>query len=309
MSKRILITSIIIILLFCPILSYAGTIAVQPLYEGDYSEFPEQKEDGLLTWEEGIGSAIELDGRIVVVSIFLSDTKHYWNFNDQTDQMRREHCLAYLSIAAEWITENASSWGRYPEFIYDWEQYDGLYYEMGINHDIANDYEDPTDKMNEMIKTVVQPDSILDKYDAESIVFLAFINSSLFTIAGSFTIPYDDGLGDDTMEICYIFCNYDGEEEPPAAYAHEILHAFGAPDLYMADNPFYNYNIGQDYVSYCELYHPNEIMLTTYNVDTDEPCYDHISNELSEITAYYIGWTDTCKEAEEFGLQESQHIS
>ena len=101
----------------------------------------------------------------------------------------------------------------------------------------------------------------------------------------------------------------EGLEEAPAAYAHEMLHTFGAPDLYVGENPAANYNINDDFVSYCETYHPNEIMVTTYDVDTDEPHYDYISNELTEITAYYIGWTDTSREAEEFHLQESQHIS
>ena len=263
----------------------------------------------LLTWENGLGSAGELDGRIVVVSIFLSDAKHKWDFSQEMDQLRREHGLTYLGIAADWITENAAKWEKHPEFIYDWEQHDDLYYEMQTDEDLSNEYEDPTYDMNEMIENYVDPASLLKEYNADSILFLAFVNSPKSNSTVSYTIPYDDGLGDDTMEICYIFVCSDGEEETPAAYAHEILHTFGAPDLYTADNPAENYNIDEDFVSYCEVNHPNEIMLTTYDVYTDEPYYDHISNELTEITAYYIGWTDHSKEAEEFGLQESQHVS
>ena len=263
----------------------------------------------LLTWEEGLGSAGELDGRIVVVSIYLTDKKRDWDFTNETDRLRREHSLNYLGIALDWITENAARWGKYPEFIYDWEQNDDLYYEMTIDENVANDYEDPTDDMNEMIMDYVDPESLLEEYDADSIVYLAFINSPLTNDTVSFTIPYDDSLGDETCEICYIFLCSDGEEENPASYAHEILHTFGAPDLYTYDDPATNYNIDRDFVSYCETNHPNEIMVTTYDVDTDEPYYDHISNELTEITAYYIGWTDSSKEAEEYGLQESQHVS
>ena len=277
-------------------------------YEKDRTHRGDQSGE-LLTWEEGLGSAGELDGRIVVVSIFLSDKKNEWDFSNETNQLRREHSLAYLNIALDWITENAARWGKYPEFIYDLEQYDDLYYEMESDENVANTDIDPTYDMNEMIMDFVDPDSLLEEYDADNILFLAYINSPMSNRTVSFTIPYDDTLGDDTMEICYMFLCSEGEEETPAAYAHEILHTFGAPDLYNADYPPANYNIDEDFVSYCEINHPNEIMLTTYDVNTDEPYYDHISNELTEITAYYIGWTDHSKEAEDFGLQESQHAS
>ena len=323
MAKGIFSTSVIIGGFLYLLLFFAGTSYAEDYNPGFIDEGlsyletsdPESNDlqklyaDGdLFTWKLGLGSAKELDGKIVVVSIFLSDKYNNWDFTNETDRFWREHSLTYLGIAADWITESAAHWGKYPEFIYDWMQFDDLYYEMEIDMEVADMEEDPTADMNEMIEEYADPEGLLLEYGADSILFLAYINSSMENGTPSFTIPYDDGLGENTMEICYIYIGNDGEEESPAAYAHEILHTFGAPDLYDAYNLSANYNIDIDFVLYCKVNHPNEIMLTTCDADTEETYYDHISNEITEITAYHIGWTDHCKEAEIFGLQESQHI-
>lgn len=261
----------------------------------------------LASWETGIGSAGELDGNIVVVSIFADDEYTLWNFRKTSDRITRQNSLKYLKIATEWISRNGRSWGYSPVFIYDWEDDPDLYYEMELSLDITDDYEDPSDDMFDFIEDSVDSDALLRKYDADSILYMTFFNTSLRNEYVSFTIPYSDGC-EDEAEICYILTGCDGEQENPATYAHEMLHTFGAPDLYSSDNPEYNYNISDRFVRYCERNLPNEIMMTTYDYRTQESYYDHISNELTDITAYYIGWTDTCSLVDEFGLQESQFV-
>lgn len=71
---------------------------------------------------------------------------------------------------------------------------------------------------------------------------------------------------------------------------HEILHAFGAPDLYTADEYGNNYGLTDELVDYIKNNLDNEIMYTTDRV-TGECHYSSITNDLTEITAYYIGWT------------------
>jgi len=48
-------------------------------------------------------------------------------------------------------------------------------------------------------------------------------------------------------------------------------------------------------------------MNTTYDYQYGLSYYDHISNELTEITAYYIGWTDKSELVDAFGLEPSKH--
>ena len=50
-----------------------------------------------------------------------------------------------------------------------------------------------------------------------------------------------------------------GEINAPAIYAHEILHCFGAPDLYAPDD---EYGIGDSFVSWIGENSPNDIMIS-----------------------------------------------
>mgnify|MGYP000113932697 CR=1 FL=1 len=74
----------------------------------------------------------------------------------------------------------------------------------------------------------------LAAYGARHIAFLFFLPIS----GTSFTMAH---YADDGDSFYYEYsCLYktdaytDGEAESPATYAHEILHLFGAPDLYEA---------------------------------------------------------------------------
>ena len=86
-----------------------------------------------------------------------------------------------------------------------------------------------------------------------------------------------------------------------------MLHTFGAIDLYMADYSYDDYNITQDFVDYIENSDGNDIMYTTYDAYTNEPHYDEITNELTDIDAYYVGWLDDSELADQWGLVDSEH--
>ena len=50
-------------------------------------------------------------------------------------------------------------------------------------------------------------------------------------------------------EMCCMFMNCGGYLEAPSGFAHEMLHTFGAVDLYTASE----YGVTQDYVDYVGL--------------------------------------------------------
>ena len=56
----------------------------------------------------------------------------------------------------------------------------------------------------------------------------------------------------------------EGESESPATYAHEILHLFGAPDLYEGSSDDF---VDDALIAYVEETYPDEIMNSTYNDD------------------------------------------
>ena len=264
-------------------------------------------ESELATWKKGLGSACKLDGNIVVVSIFVNDHDYSWNFSDSNDTTTRDNTLTYLGIATDWITECGKTWNRDPKFIYDWKENSDLYYEATISCDITDEETDPTSYVAQYIQNSIDEKQLLTKYDADSIVYMTYLNTTSENKAVSFSIPFTDA-SDYTQEVCYMLLNAEDEIESPAGYAHEILHVFGAPDLYTSEDPAFNCNIDDAYVKYCDTAHANDIMETTYDVNTGGSYYDHISNDLSDVTAYYIGWTDACQDVTDYNLQQSQYI-
>ncbi len=264
-------------------------------------------ESELATWKKGLGSACKLDGNIVVVSIFVNDLDYSWNFSDSNDTATRDNTLTYLGIAADWITECGKTWNREPKFIYDWKENSDLYYEATISCDITDEDSDPTSYVAQYIQNSIDEKQLLTKYDADSIVYMTYLNTTSDNKSVSFSIPFTDA-SDYTQEVCYMLLNAENEIESPAGYAHEILHVFGAPDLYTSEDPAFNCNIDDVYVKYCDTAHANDIMETTYDVNTGDSYYDHISNELSDVTAYYVGWIDACQDVTDYNLQKSQYI-
>ena len=87
-----------------------------------------------------------------------------------------------------------------------------------------------------------------------------------------------------------------GKETEPAVYAHEILHLYGANDLYYANDA-----ITELYVEHCKQSNSNDIMYADYDI-TGKPAPDRITNEYTELDAYYTGLTDTSREVEQWNL-------
>ena len=93
----------------------------------------------------------------------------------------------------------------------------------------------------------------------------------------------------------------------PAGIAHEMLHAFGAPDLYCADVYGDNYGVSEELVNYYEEIQSNDLMFTNYDRITGDSYYDRISNDFTDLDAYYCGIIDRPAEADEWGLSPSEH--
>lgn len=97
-------------------------------------------------------------------------------------------------------------------------------------------------------------------------------------------------------------------EISPSVIIHEILHLFGAPDLYAPDAQDIGYLITMGFVDYCKENYPQDIMLSTYDRETDKRLPDRITQEITDITAYYIGWLETAPDCiDEYLLVHSQH--
>ena len=251
------------------------------------------------------GSAKDLAGTSIVVSIFADDKTTSWD--DEKDAATIENIRSYLGIAEQYLEDTASAYNKSADFITDFKANPDLKYLMTFDDVITTqeyiDAGNADEPAWNFIDTNIDEDALKQKYDADNVIYMIFVNSDEDCTAISCTRNWYEGMPYD-YEMVYLF-NYDsGLVNGPAVYAHEILHTFGAPDLYATDE---EYNISDDFLEYIAANYPNDIMLTCSDLESGDYLYDSINNEVTEITAYYVGLIDSSDIAKEWNLGESQH--
>ena len=253
------------------------------------------------------GTADALEGKIVVMSVFLNDNTTSWNFESGEDLEAVKKLSGNMGLAMDWIKEQGKKYGKDIEFIYNWDTDNELFYAIDIDCDFSKGeahYAEVKTLIDENLREA--SDVLLDKYKTETIVYAMYLNENSDTNMVCQAMPYygtELGYNMPYEAICLTNWVY-GAEQGPATYAHEILHVFGAPDYYIADKQGENHGITQEFVDYCESNDMiNEIMFSTYDPYSGTIPMDKVTNDLSDLTAYYVGWIDECPMIEEFGLE------
>lgn len=256
-------------------------------------------------YDNHLGTAKELEGKIAVVSIFVNDATTGWNFESEADQQLDALIYKDLEIATDYLENVSKSYGKDVEFIYDWEQYP----ELAVDLDITDiDYREVDSNYNQFynagsnsIDQNVQTAKILSDVGADQVIYMMYFNTpETNTITSTTFFCHDSEF---TYEICFMFMNCEGYLECPSHFAHEMLHTFGVPDLYTA----VDYGITQEYVDYAANSGLNDIMRINDDPETGLYVYDSIPNEVTDITAYYAGLTDYSETVNEWGFAPSQH--
>lgn len=272
------------------------------LYGDDDSGAEISYNDG---YDYSLGSARELDGKIAVVSLFVNDNTTSWNFDDDNDRNIYNFVFHNLSIATDYLEEVSNEYGHHPEFIYDWFQYPELFHISTLNIDyrtVSNNYAQIDNAFWYEIDTTISEYEIRQKTGADQVLYMAFFNTPLSNEIASFTRNYYYGIPF-PYEICYICMGFQNHVSSPSIFAHEMLHAFGAPDLYSAGK----YGITQEYVDYAAYIWLNDIMRICQDPETYDYSYESIPNEITDITAYYAGLTDYSETVESWGFEKSEH--
>lgn len=256
-------------------------------------------------YDNHLGTAKELEGKIAVVSIFVNDATTGWNFESEADQQLDALIYKDLEVATDYLENVSKSYGKDVEFIYDWEQYP----ELAVDLDITDiDYREVDSNYNQFynagsnsIDQNVQTAKILSDVGADQVIYMMYFNTpETNTITSTTFFCHDSEF---TYEICFMFMNCEGYLECPSHFAHEMLHTFGVPDLYTA----VDYGITQEYVDYAANSGLNDIMRINDDPETGLYVYDSIPNEVTDITAYYAGLTDYSETVNEWGFAPSQH--
>lgn len=237
----------------------------------------------------GLGSAAFLKGRNVLVSLFVTTPESGWSEKEQ------EEALAQIEKAVSYIEEQADIYGIETELVYNFKEEQSLKVEAQTDFCI-NEEVDFIDRLDEEIacwmEEKISYEELKNRYDAEGIATMIFVNNP----GVSYAIVYD---GTDSQKETIILFTGDfyqkGKAETATAYAHEILHVFGAHDLYQ-DAEF-----TKEVTDYVAVTYPNEIMYTVA-----EPQSGKISSTLSPITAYHLGWILETEEVQLFPQLERE---
>lgn len=243
------------------------------------------------------GSASYIDDKTLIVSIYASDNESSWDFSDKNQNALATQMMNELSVATSWLTQEVSEYSKGAEFIYDWAKnpdlvYSVRFYETLVRAD-GGAYYDQVAYINKYINT----EELLRKYDAQNIIYVFFFNTPPSNPHNPWSISKTANDNFNT-EIINIFYRFDNDfVVNPCIYAHEIMHCFGAKDLY-----YKNRYITQDYVDYLSSTESDDIMFSVYTGN-------EIHNSFSPLDAYYMGLSESCPEVEKWNLAKSDYVT
>lgn len=236
------------------------------------------------------GSAGLLAWPSVLVSLYLNEAGGATWTDGMIEQSR-----ANLAVAVDWITTQAARYNAAPKIAYDdgsedsplcyTYTYDGSF----IGGDAGSESNELYDYLDALCETL-DTDALHKQYGTSSVGFLVFlpVSGCAFTMvhyqedASSFYYEYSCLYAYDVFSGPTVF-------DSPSVYAHEILHLFGAPDLYEGSQDGFASPELTDYVLQTW---PDAIMYDTYGAD-DSIDYTRIDRALCPLTAYRLGLCNT----------------
>lgn len=246
-------------------------------------------------WKQNpTGSAGVLEGKSVLVSIYIADSQTRWSEKDKNEASKK------VMSAVRYIKKQAKKYGKDVIIVADRKKEKEICYHYQTKWKIKDSNKSQMKLYKEMKKFIeeeIDVAAIRQKYGTDSIGFLFHVNKSGLS---STMVHY---IQDETKyfyECCTLFSKYEKKPEGASTYAHEILHLFGARDLYEKSLPD---GILSSFVKYVEKKFPNDIMYSTYTMSGKQLKYG-IKNEISRITAYFLGWRDKIPETKKYALPD-----
>jgi hypothetical protein len=149
---------------------------------------------------------------------------------------------------------------------------DGIARKIGATVDIMEkDGIPPAHKPNSKERLIAH---LRDEYKVESVALLLLVNNYYRT---DISIPVNT-LSSEDVEFAVVSYKY------PSEIAHNIMHLFGAADVYLTP-----YRRTLSKIQYAAMEFPDEIMQDPYGKNIS-------SLVISDYTKYLIGWVDTIDE-------------
>lgn len=258
------------------------------------------------------GSAEKLDGTIAVISIFANDLYCKWDYEDRKDRSTYSRVYNNLKIACDYLTTESAKYEKDVTFVWDWLDHPELYYEVEVNTDLTKaltNYSVTDQMVWECIEKNIDSENIRRTLEADSVIYMVYVDAPETNDGPCCTRNFYYGMPY-PYEIVYLQMINRSEKTPPSVFAHEMLHTFGAPDIYWTDiyaNYRLEYGITKEYAKKAADNELNDIMRITWNVNTGRYQYYSISPEITDITAYYVGLIDESETVKKWGFDRSQH--
>ena len=224
-----------------------------------------------------LGSLRTLKEDAAVVLLYMDDNESNW------DAAAMETVYENTAQAMDFIRNSASAYGYHltlPILTYGGEDtpliYDGVILNGGEQLDALTH----AAKSMGFADKWEMHDSIRDEAGMEQIIYIVAHNKDGLSYAQA----DQDNESNTKLEYCVIAHNKN--RTPPAVYTHEILHLFGAQDIYEKVRNDVTYNAGRQQMAQ-ELF-PTEIMLE---------CWIPLSDTVvCDFTAFCVGWLDEMPE-------------
>jgi len=282
--KKVIIIVVILIII--------GVVGYKVIYDWILNL---DNKNSVYSYDGSLGSAGKMEGTTVVISIFANEEGTSWNYEDEEDNATIHETLQYLKIATNWLSEQVRKYDKEAMFVCDWGEYSDLKYEADFEEKLVGADIAMYEVQTKYIENNIDGEKLKKKCNAENIIYLFYFNTDFSNKINSWTLGYSN---DESYyyEFCNIFVKYDGKYVmEPSGYAHEIMHTFGAHDLY-----YPNRFISMEYVQFCRESNSNDIMFTT--------CLgEDITNDFTDLDAYYVGICDGSSVVEEWDLAISEH--
>lgn len=219
------------------------------------------------------GSAKSLRGNCLVVNVFIDDRTSSWS-DDEVETV-----LHYMDDSVLFLENEAARYGVELE-LYSTDKEHSVYFKTSRN--ITTSLENYlwiellfADTTYRTLAGCVESYFDLESYDNWCVMLHIDKNGRSYALPCN-SDYYDHEIYYSERAVMYYSADTSYEYYSVAGtYAHEMLHLFGANDLY-------DTNVTDDTVKLLEHFFPNEIMRVVYN--------DLGTQAVSPYTAYRVGW-------------------
>jgi len=220
--------------------------------------------------KRNIGSARILEGDVYLYHIFVSDVNSGWTEHSKAMVYRK------VAQAHDFITLHSRRHNKKINFVDDYSGVANLKKLIPTDAHADPEWTEYTIRKASGMSSVQLVQNLRNQSKIKNIILCLHVNKSALSYNLAF---YENVSQKYQAERMICFSAYpDGRETSAATYAHEVMHLFGAGDLY------FPYDKDQRRKSHAGRLFPNDVM---YRVD-----YDLGTLNVGPFTAYRVGWTD-----------------